>query len=33
MELLFIHDARETKVGNKEIGIIFGGAEEGGFQV
>lgn len=28
MELLFVHDAAETEVGNKKVGIIFGRAEE-----
>lgn len=28
MEGLFIHDARQTKVGNEQIGIVLGRAEE-----
>ena len=28
MELLLIHNTRESKVGDKKIGIVFGSAEE-----
>jgi hypothetical protein len=28
VELLFVHDARQTKVGDKEISIVFGRSEE-----
>lgn len=28
MELLFVHDAAETEVGDKQVGIVFRRAEE-----
>ena len=28
MELLFVHDARETEVGYEKIGVVFRSAEE-----
>lgn len=28
VELLLIHDSRKTKVGNQQIGIVFGCSEE-----
>lgn len=28
VELFLVHDAREAKIGNEEVGIVLGGAEE-----
>jgi hypothetical protein len=35
VELLFVHDAAEAEVGDEQVGVVFGGAEEEvlGFEV